>query len=69
MSPNGRLRFPLPWGEGQGEGVIPIDSPYPLTPTLSPWERERSAPLASSRLTSGAHATTLIAEGSRHAAQ
>jgi electron transfer flavoprotein alpha subunit len=36
-----RLRSPLPRGEGQGEGVCPIDSPPPLTPTLSPWERER----------------------------
>jgi hypothetical protein len=22
-----------------GEGLSPIDGPYPLTPTLSPWER------------------------------
>src|ERR1700722_7851701 len=25
-----------------GEGFISIDRPYPLTPTLSPWERERT---------------------------
>src|SRR6187549_1099771 len=37
-----RLRSPLPWGEGQGEGMGTIDRLHPLTPTLSPWERERS---------------------------
>ncbi len=44
-----RLRFPLPGGEGQGEGLRPFDAAahrhkeerYPLTPALSPWERER----------------------------
>ena len=38
---------PLPWGEGGGEGVWticlamshPTDSSYPLTLSLSPWER------------------------------
>jgi hypothetical protein len=25
-----------------GEGLSPIEGPYPLTPTLSPWERERT---------------------------
>ncbi len=25
-----------------GEGMRSIDRPYPLTPTLSPWERGRS---------------------------
>jgi hypothetical protein len=38
---------PLPWGEGGGEGVCAIDvalrrfidSPHPLTLSLSPWER------------------------------
>jgi hypothetical protein len=39
--------LPLPWGEGGGEGVIllreaifsPIHRAYPLTLSLSPWER------------------------------
>src|SRR5712664_4554271 len=26
-----------------GEGLGHIDSPYPLSPTLSPWERERAS--------------------------
>jgi hypothetical protein len=34
---------PLPmgrgWREAPGEGVRTIDRYYPLTPTLSPWER------------------------------
>jgi hypothetical protein len=25
-----------------GEGMRPIERPYPLTPTLSPWERGRT---------------------------
>jgi len=25
-----------------GEGLRPIERPYPLTPTLSPWERGRT---------------------------
>jgi hypothetical protein len=33
--------FPLPSGERvRVRGVEPIDRPYPLTPPLSPWERE-----------------------------
>src|ERR1019366_6694044 len=35
--------FPSPIGRGRraapGEGLRSIDRPYPLTPTLSPWER------------------------------
>jgi hypothetical protein len=39
---------PLAMGEvglrsNPGEGLRPIDRPYPLTPTLSPWERGRTA--------------------------
>ena len=30
---------PLPWGEGEGEGVRTLDRHYPLTLSLSPWER------------------------------
>jgi hypothetical protein len=26
-----------------GEGLQPNDRPYPLTPTLSPWEREQTS--------------------------
>ncbi len=37
-SPMGRGRRVAP-----GEGFRPIESPYPLTPTLSPWEREHAA--------------------------
>lgn len=37
---------PLPLGEGgapaPGEGLHPIESPNPLTPSLSPWEREQA---------------------------
>jgi nitrite reductase (NADH) large subunit len=33
-------RPPLPLGEGGGEGASLTDSLHPLTPTLSPWERE-----------------------------
>jgi hypothetical protein len=77
MSADGRLRSPLPWGEGQGEGVFALDAArsrlmdnsYPLTPTLSPGERGLPALLDSSRLTSGAHAVIRAAEASRHAAQ
>jgi len=29
-----------------GEGIRSIDGPYPLTPTLSPWERGSSERLA-----------------------
>jgi hypothetical protein len=40
------LSFPSPMGRGRreapGKGCCPIDSLEPLTPTLSPWERERS---------------------------
>jgi hypothetical protein len=36
--------FTSPMGRGRrvapGEGLEPIESSYPLTPTLSPWERE-----------------------------
>ena len=39
---------PLPGGEvgsrsDPGEGLRPIGRPYPLTPALSPWERERTS--------------------------
>jgi hypothetical protein len=45
------LKSPLPhlWGRGLGEGVSPLhmmldaESHRPLTPTLSPREREQSA--------------------------
>jgi hypothetical protein len=37
------VRFTSPTGRGRrvapGEGLQPTDRPYPLTPTLSPWER------------------------------
>ena len=39
--------FTSPMGRGRreapGEGLFSIDRPYPLTPALSPWERERTA--------------------------
>ena len=46
MPCNLRARLHLSHGErsalkAPGEGVMPTDSLYPLTPTLSPWERER----------------------------
>jgi len=43
---------PLPLGElgsrlgDPGEGLRPIEGAYALTPTLSPWERERTADVA-----------------------
>jgi hypothetical protein len=42
-----RIRTTSPIGRGRiafdpGEGLRPIDRPYPLTPTLSPWERGRT---------------------------
>src|SRR5262245_26796358 len=47
----GGIRSLLTWGEGQDEGLWIIedmrscltDRVYPLTPALSPWERERPA--------------------------
>jgi len=33
-----------------GEGLRAIDRPYPLTPTLSPWERGRTDGAAASSL-------------------
>jgi hypothetical protein len=36
-SPIGRGRRAAP-----GEGLQPVENPYALTPTLSPWEREYS---------------------------
>jgi len=44
------LRFTSPIGRGRrvapGEGLRRIDRPYPLTPTLSPWEREQADSLS-----------------------
>ena len=40
--PDDKLRDP-------GEGFSPIDRPYPLTPTLSPWERGRTDGVATLR--------------------
>ena len=41
-----RVQFTPPIGRGRrvapGVGLRPIDKPYPLTPTLSPWERGRT---------------------------
>jgi hypothetical protein len=41
-----RVRLTSPIGRGRrvapGEGLQSNDKPYPLTPTLSPWERGRS---------------------------
>jgi hypothetical protein len=42
-SPVGRGRCVAP-----GEGLRSIDRPYPLTPTLSPWERGRTVVVATS---------------------
>ena len=48
--------FTSPFGRGRreapGEGLRPHDRPYPLTPTLSPWERGRTSVAAISRLPS-----------------
>ena len=45
-----RIGFTSPIGRGRrvapGEGLRSIDRPYPLTPTLSPWERGRTAAAA-----------------------
>jgi hypothetical protein len=72
---DGGLRSPLPVGEGQGEGWRPLDlakphptdSPYPLTPTLSPWERELPAVFESLRTTSYPCTITLVTEAWCHA--
>ena len=47
-SPIGRGRRTAP-----GEALHSIDRPYPLTPTLSPWEREQAAVAAAYRFDSG----------------
>jgi hypothetical protein len=44
---------PLPLGEvglrsDPGEGLRPVDRPYPLTPALSLWEREHTCVAATS---------------------
>src|ERR1700719_3235655 len=44
-SPIGRGRHEVP-----GEGVRFNDRPYPLTPALSPWEREHTSAWATSML-------------------
>src|SRR5262249_22424222 len=49
----GAVRLPF-WGEGWGEGVTgQTERPYPLTPPLSLWEREKTEIAASSTLSIG----------------
>jgi hypothetical protein len=46
MSDRATVSFTSPLGRGRrvapGEGLCSIEKPYPLAPTLSPWERERT---------------------------
>src|SRR5258708_21782901 len=53
LSQQSRSSSPLPSGEvglrsNPGEGLQTNDRPYPLTPTLSPWERGRTCVVADS---------------------
>jgi hypothetical protein len=52
-SPIGRGRRVAP-----GEGFFSIDEPYPLTPALSPWERERTVDAATLIFISGSGEVT-----------